>query len=78
MRTAAWAVEDCVRRWSSKMEDIPTWVLLRGHFICSDGKGGHSLSVCAVGCGPPFVAPAVALVSAGKCPWITDKPYNRR
>jgi len=49
-------------------------------FVCSDAKGKHSLSVFAVDCGSPFVAPSVILVNTGKDRGAMNKrkPGNRR
>ena len=43
-----------------------------------DAKGKHSLSVCVVARGFPFVVPSVALVNSHNDPGIIDKPDDRK
>ena len=66
-----------VRHQNRRCADLGSAEML---FICSDTKGKHSLSVFAVDCGPPFVAPSVVLVNTGKERGVMNKrkPGNRR
>ena len=60
------------------MEDYLTWILPRGHFTCSNGKGEHSLLLYIPVRRSSFGVPSVVPVNIENDAKVVNEPGNQR